>query len=113
MTISLELENNIVVGVYEEVLPNHTTLEVTEEQLKLLIDNLGNIDVNLNILKDLKKEKEILDKLEQYHIFLQETDYKAIKYAEGLISEEEYHPIKVQRQAWRDEINKLEGELEK
>lgn len=42
---------------------------------------------------------------------LQKTDYKAIKFAEGLISEEEYAPIKEQRQAWRNEINKLEEEL--
>ena len=39
---------------------------------------------------------------------LQESDYKAIKYAEGWISEEEYAPIKAERQAIRDEINKLE-----
>lgn len=37
-----------------------------------------------------------------------ETDYQAIKYAEGQLSEEEYAPIKAQRQAWRDEINLLE-----
>ena len=43
--------------------------------------------------------------------FLSETDYKAIKYAEGLISEEEYLPIKLQRQEWRDEINSLEEQL--
>jgi predicted flap endonuclease-1-like 5' DNA nuclease len=40
---------------------------------------------------------------------LTDTDYKAIKYAEGLIPEEEYAPVRVQRQAWRDEINRLEG----
>ena len=41
---------------------------------------------------------------------LAESDYKAIKYAEGFIPEDEYAPIKAQRQAWRDEINLLEGE---
>ena len=41
---------------------------------------------------------------------LADTDYKAIKYAEGLISEQEYAEIKAQRQAWRDEINRLESE---
>ena len=41
---------------------------------------------------------------------LADTDYKAIKYAEGLISEEEYQKTKAQRQAWRDEINRLESE---
>lgn len=43
---------------------------------------------------------------------LADTDYKAIKYAEGLISEQEYAEIKAQRQAWRDEINRLELESE-
>ncbi len=42
---------------------------------------------------------------------LDETDYQAIKYAEGFISETDYAPIKAQRQAWRDEINKLELEI--
>ena len=42
---------------------------------------------------------------------LADTDYKAIKYAEGLITEEDYQPIKQQRQAWREEINKLEGDM--
>jgi hypothetical protein len=37
------------------------------------------------------------------------TDYEAIKYAEGITSAEEYAPIKEQRQAWRDQINALEG----
>lgn len=39
---------------------------------------------------------------------LASTDYQAIKYAEGQISKEDYEPIKVQRQVWRDEINSLE-----
>ena len=42
---------------------------------------------------------------------LKATDYQAIKYVEGFISETDYAPIKAQRQAWRDEINALEAEL--
>ena len=42
---------------------------------------------------------------------LADTDYKAIKYAEGVISEAEYEPIKTQRQEWRDEINELESQI--
>lgn len=42
---------------------------------------------------------------------LADTDYKAIKYAEGLISDEEYGEIKALRQQWRDEINRLESEV--
>lgn len=38
------------------------------------------------------------------------TDYQAIKYAEGFLSESDYAPVKAKRQAWRDEINRLELE---
>lgn len=39
------------------------------------------------------------------------SDYQALKYAEGHVSEAEYAGIKAQRQAWRDRINELEAEL--
>ena len=39
------------------------------------------------------------------------SDYKAIKHSEGLISEEDYAPIKAERQAIRDQINELEAQL--
>ena len=39
---------------------------------------------------------------------LADTDYQAIKYAEGATSAEEYAPIKAIRQEWRDRINELE-----
>ena len=42
---------------------------------------------------------------------LQKTDYKLFKFLEGLISEEEWSVIKVQRQSYRDEINRLEAEI--
>lgn len=41
---------------------------------------------------------------------LAETDYKAIKFAEGLIPSAEYETIRQERQAWREEINILEDE---
>ena len=40
---------------------------------------------------------------------LRDTDYKAIKYAEGVLSEDEYSETKAQRQAWRERINELES----
>jgi hypothetical protein len=43
---------------------------------------------------------------------LADTDYQAIKYAEGWITDEEYEPLKLQRQAWRDEINRLESSMD-
>lgn len=42
---------------------------------------------------------------------LRKTDYQAIKFAEGLISAEDYAPIRLQRQSWRDQINTLEAAL--
>lgn len=63
-----------------------------------------------------KKKLQMFHKQDIYNRILDlkdtllNSDYQAIKYAEGLISEEEYAPIKAQRQAWREEINKLEAE---
>ena len=42
---------------------------------------------------------------------LQQTDYKAIKYFEGWLTEEEYAETKAERQRIREEINELEKEL--
>lgn len=40
---------------------------------------------------------------------LSATDYKAIKFAEGWISAEEYAPIKAEREAIREQIRALEN----
>ena len=40
------------------------------------------------------------------------TDYQAIKYAEGELTEEEYAETKAARKAWRAEINELQAKLE-
>ena len=40
------------------------------------------------------------------------TDYQAIKYAEGELSEKEYEPTRVQRREWRARINELEARYE-
>lgn len=55
---------------------------------------------------------EINAEISELKTQLSETDYKAIKYAEGWITEEEYAEVKAQRQAWRDRINELEHLLE-
>lgn len=68
-----------------------------------------------------QQELEIFQKKEQPVIEVKETDQnkqlvegmfnQAIKFAEGELSAEEYEPMKIQRQAWRDEINELEENL--
>ena len=50
-------------------------------------------------------------RISELKILLDESDYKAIKYAEGLIPEADYEPIKSERQRYRDEINQLESEI--
>lgn len=47
-------------------------------------------------------------KISELKIKLSQTDYKAIKYAEGLYTDEEYLPIKEERQECRDKINEYE-----
>lgn len=42
---------------------------------------------------------------------LKETDYQAIKHSEGLISDEEYEPIKAKREDWRKQINEYQALL--
>ena len=41
-----------------------------------------------------------------------DTDYKAIKYSEGWLTDEEYAEAKAQREEWRKRINELEASLE-
>lgn len=55
------------------------------------------------------KYSPILLEIERLKSELTASDYQAIKYAEGLITEAEYQPIKEARQAIRDKINELEG----
>lgn len=71
--------------------------EMTEEEIKAIQPS--------------EKERKASKILELKQL-LADSDYKAIKYAEGLISESDYSLIKAQRQAWRDEINELENDNE-
>ena len=57
-------------------------------------------------------EREIIERqIDDLIGKLYDSDYQAIKYAEGQFSETEYKPIREQRQGWRDEINKLQQQL--
>ena len=47
--------------------------------------------------------------IEEYKELLRQTDYKAIKFAEGELTEEEYAPTRQQRREWRAIINQLEN----
>lgn len=63
------------------------------------------------------KTQEMIDRekavqeINQLKKQLSDTDYKAIKYAEGQISESDYSAIRELRQGYRDRINELEAML--
>lgn len=69
-----------------------------------IFDGKKSFDVDEEIEVSVEEQIEILKQQ------LKDTDYKAIKYAEGFISDEDYAEIKALRQSWRDEINRLESE---
>lgn len=77
------------------------------------LKNLPNKEVVIPqeiIQKEIERNKTI-NLINDYKRKLSETDYKAIKYAEGLISETDYAPIKAERENYRKAINSLEISL--
>ena len=60
---------------------------------------------DVKLAQRFKKEARILE----LKTLLKDTDYKALKYAEGVISAIDYLPIQRERQSWRYEINDLEN----
>lgn len=59
-------------------------------------------------VKDYKKNFKRIEELKQK---LANTDYEAIKFAEGVMTAEAYAPYKADRQKWRAEINELEKQI--
>lgn len=58
-------------------------------------------------------EEELLaaaknSKLAELRQLLNNTDYKAIKFAEGAMSAQEFEPVRLKRQAWREAYNAIE-----
>lgn len=58
------------------------------------------------------ENNEIRGEINALKQLLTNSDYKAIKFAEGEMPEEEFAPIRAQRQAWRVRINELEQQLD-
>lgn len=57
------------------------------------------------------KREQIIGEITAYKQLLTNSDYKAIKYSEGFISEDEYAITKAFREELREKINQLEEEL--
>lgn len=66
-------------------------------------------------LCEMTQEEEMMcaptpeERIEELKELLAETDYRTLKYVEGQLGEEEYASSKLQRAAWRAEIEYLEN----
>ena len=43
---------------------------------------------------------------------LANSDYKALKFFEGELSDDEFYPIRIERRIWREEISRLQSQLQ-
>jgi hypothetical protein len=104
---SYEADTTIEEDVFEEVI-NEDTKEVEKVKKGTIQKTIKHpILVAYDNSKEVEKanaRKEIAE-LKQ---LLKDTDFKAIKYFEGYYTDEEYEPIKLERQSYRDKINALE-----
>lgn len=72
---------------------------ITEEEFK-----------SHNQRKAVEADKNFIE-IQKLKTQLAKTDYKALKYAEGWYSEEEYAAVKAEREALREQIRQLSGEV--
>lgn len=100
--VNLRPITNEGVTICGQTLLDHEPTKAEIEELTAQWDAEENERHKANVRDEIKSLKGELDS----------SDYKAIKYAEGLIKEEDYAPIREARQALRDRINELEKELE-
>lgn len=98
-------DNSELAKKIKENYPNISFIFNEKEQL---------IDVEIDIVSKQNRQniKDFQIQIRELKKQLNTTDYQAIKYAEGQLSEEEYIEMKTKRQSWRDEINNLKKKIE-
>ena len=106
-TIELTDEEFAQIGVTKRF-ENGVLIDIPQDELETI--RLAQLEYEQQLQRQAEID-EIQRKIDETKAKLSQTDYQAIKYFEGFISEADYAPIKAQRQAWRDEINALEAEL--
>ena len=94
---------------YKSLINNYIT-KSEEESIVGMVQITENEYNQLKLANKQRIAKKV--RINELKKLLSQSDYQAIKYAEGLLTEEEYAPIKAQRQSWRDEINRLENETQ-
>ena len=106
-TIELTDEEFAQIGVTKRF-ENGVLIDIPQAELETM--RLARLEYE-QLLQRQTEIDEIQRKIDETKAKLSQTDYQAIKYAEGFISETDYAPMKALRQAYRDEINRLEAEL--
>lgn len=82
-------------------------VEMANSGKELYLSNLVEKSFDLREIV-ISQEQQRQNRIVELKNLLAQTDYQAIKYAEGQLSASEYAEMKKQRQTWRDEINLLE-----
>ena len=106
-TIELTDEEFAQIGVTKRF-ENGVLIDIPQAELETM--RLARLEYEQQLQRQAEID-EIQRKINETKAKLSQTDYQAIKYAEGFISETDYAPMKALRQAYRDEINRLEAEL--
>ena len=96
------IEGNVYNATEEEL------AKLGKHELKWSKDENGNPILIGNDPSAENLKAEMLARIAELKKQLADTDYEAIKFAEGEMSAEDYAPFKIQRAAWRAEINRLE-----
>lgn len=77
---------------------------------RVINDSENEYKINFHIcIPYTEQQKAMFAEIKLCKRLLSETDYKALKYADGAYSEEEYAPIKADRAKWRARINEIEA----
>ena len=106
-TIELTDEEFAQIGVTKRF-ENGVLIDIPQAELETM--RLAQLEYEQQLQRQAEID-EVQRKISEIKAKLSQTDYQAIKYAEGFISETDYAPMKALRQAYRDEINRLEAEL--
>ena len=107
-TIELTDEEFAQIGVTKRF-ENGVLIDIPQAELETM--RLAQLEYEQQLQRQAEID-EIQRKISEAKAKLSQTDYQAIKYFEGFISDTDYAPMKAQRQAWRDEINELEAKVQ-
>jgi hypothetical protein len=108
----------------DKVIIGYQTCDWLDEAVEC--DDIEQVTLHKTKLKSVENGKAVLDNSGDYteshkramkngrimelKKLLSDTDYMCLKHMDGALTDAEYAKTKAQRQAWRDEINQLEGE---